>query len=82
MLVDACLNDPKIVYSGEQMLVDQMETTFWCGRALLLAIFDKTAISLLTFSFEGLPERIVVFINMQIQEVCSWEVLVARSTSI
>lgn len=69
LAVDACIDQQKIVISGKTMLVDQMATSLLPIAAHFLAAFDKAGESLLTAFSLGGNDRIVIFRDVQLEEV-------------
>lgn len=63
-LVNPSVDDPEIVDFGEQVLVNQVQTSLLWRRALFVTILDETGICFLTCCLQGFAEGVVVLVNV------------------
>jgi len=63
--VNASVDDSEIVDLGEEVLVNQVQTSLLWRGTFSGTILDKAGIRFLTFGLQGFTKGVVVLINMQ-----------------
>jgi hypothetical protein len=75
--IDARINNQKIIIPWKPVLVDQMATPLLPVAAHFFAAFDEASEDLLTTVTLSCDERVVIFGDVQAEEVCGGEVCFA-----